>query len=219
MRQWLHWRFVVPRLLAVAVAMLAAQYILGVVARSVAIQAGEAAIGRRVEVGHARVSLSGRQVVLDGLRVTDGRGLQNLFEADRCELKFATGPALHKKAVVESGRISGLRFDELAEAAGELKIGPKVATASAWFKSDAELAARKWLARLNGQFTLDAVKDFDSVTRTEAFCADWSKRTARLASRLQEFDSRAAALQEAIESAEANPLRNDKLLADLRKKV
>ena len=36
---------------------------------------------------------------------------------------------------------------------------------------------------------------------------------------LQDLDSRAAELQKAIESAEANPLRNEKLLEDLRKKA
>ena len=80
-------------------------------------------------------------------------------------------------------------------------------------------AAQKWLERLNGQFTFEAVKEFGSVVRTEAFCANWSKQSAGLESRLQELDNRAAELQRAIEAAEANPLRNDKLLEDLRKKV
>ena len=220
MRRWLHWQFVVPRVLTLVVAVLAVQYVLGIVARSIAIQAGEAASGVRVDVGHARVSLGDRRVVFAGLRVVNERKpSQNVLEADRIELKFAAVPALHKQAVVESGRISGLRFSGFADQAGDAKSAAKVGASSELFKSDADLAARKWLDRLNGQFTLDAVKDFDSVARTETFCTNWSKQSAVLESRLQEVDGRAAELQQAIETAEANPLRNDKLLEELRKKV
>lgn len=220
MRRWLDWQFALPRVMALVVALLAVQYVLGIVARSVAIQAGEAAMGAGFKVGHARVSLVDRRVVFDGLRVANERQPSvNVLEADRCELKFAVAPALQKQVVVESGRISGLRFNGFATAAGEPKSAANVAVSNELFKSNVDQAARKWLERLNGQFTLDAVKDFDSVARTETFCANWSKQSAGLESRLQQLDGRAAELQLAIEAAEANPLRNDKLLEELRKKV
>ena len=220
MRRWLEWQFVMPRVLALVVVLLAVQYVLGVVARSIAIQAGEATTGTCFKVGHARVSLVDRSVVFDGLRVVDeSQPSENVLEADRCELKFATGPALHKQVVVERGRISGLRLNGVADATSDSKCMAEAPESGEWFKKDTDLAARKWLERLNGQFTLDAVKDFASVTRTEKFCTNWSKRSAGLDSRLQDLDGRAAELQQAVETAEANPLRNDKLLEDLRKKV
>ena len=108
--------------MALVVALLAVQYVLGIVARSIAIQAGEAAAGARVEVGHARVSLVDRRVVFDGLRVVNERQpSENVLEADRCELKFAAAPALHKQAIVEGGRISGLRFNGFTGAASDAK--------------------------------------------------------------------------------------------------
>ena len=55
------------------------------------------------------------------------------------------------------------------------RVPQTVRRSNEWFKTDVDLAARKWLDRLNGQFTLDAVKDFDSVARTETFCSNWSK--------------------------------------------
>jgi uncharacterized protein (TIGR03545 family) len=220
MKKWLHWQFVLPRALALVVAVLAAQYVLGTVARSIAIQAAEAAVGAHTSVGHARVSLLSRSVVFDGLRIVSGqKSSTNVLEADQCELTFSANSALHRQAVVESGHISGLRFNGFTDAAGGSKIVANKAGSVEWFKSDVDLAAQKWLERLNGQFTFDAVKELDSVVRTEAFCAGWSKQSAGLESRLQELDRRAADLQQAIEIAEANPLRNDKLLEDLRKKV
>ena len=86
MRRWLHWQFVMPRLLVLVVAILAAQYMLGVVARSMAIHAGEAAVGARVDVGHARVSLLDRQVVFADLRVVNGHR-QSESVLDQCAHK------------------------------------------------------------------------------------------------------------------------------------
>jgi uncharacterized protein (TIGR03545 family) len=214
MTKWLQWQFLVPRALTLVVALLAAQYVLGLVARSIAIQASEAAVGAVVEVGHARVSLTDRCVVFDGLCIKDSkRSSANILEADRCELKFAAAPVLHKQAVVESGRISGLRFNSFANPAANAKASNE------WFNSDVDLAARKWLERLNGQFTLDAVNEFDSVARTDTFCSNWSKCSAGLESNLKDLDGRAAELQKAVELAEGNPLRNEKLLEELRKKA
>jgi uncharacterized protein (TIGR03545 family) len=219
MKRRLQWQFVVPRVLTLVVTLLAVQYVLGVVARSIAIQAGEAATGAGFKVGHARVSLVNQRVVFDDIRLAnEHQPSKNVLEADRCELKFETGPALNKRVVVESGRISGLRFDGIAGATSD-SSHTNEATSGIWFKKDADLAARQWLQRLNGQFTFDAVKNFDSVARTEKFCTNWSKQSAGLDSRLQELDGRAAELQNAVETAEANPLRNDKLLEDLRGKA
>jgi len=219
MRRWLDWQFALPRVMAIAVALLGVQYVLGVVARSVAIQAGEEAMGPGFTVGHARVSPLDRRVVFDGLRVVNERHpSENVLAADRCELKFAATPVLHKQVVVEEGRISGLRFNGFKGAARDAKSAAKAGASSEFLKSDTDLAARKWLDRLNGQFTLDAVKDFDSVTRTETFCSNWSKCSAELESNLKDLDGRAAELQKAIELAEANPLRNDKLLEELGKR-
>jgi uncharacterized protein (TIGR03545 family) len=220
MRRWLDWKFALPRVMTIVVALMGVQYVLGVVARSVAIQAGEDAMGPGFTVSHARVSPLDRRVVFDGLRVVNERHpSENILQADRCELKFAATPVLHKQVVVEEGRISGLRFNGFKSAARDAKSAAKVGPSSELIKADTDLAARKWLDRLNGQFTLDAVKDFDSVTRTETFCSNWSKCSAELESNLKGLDSRAAELQMAVELAEANPLRNDKLLEELRKKA
>src|SRR5262245_60775944 len=195
MKRWLHWQFVVPRLLAVVVGLMAVQYVLGLVVRSAAIQAIADATQARVGVGHARVLMSDRTVVFEGLHV-------GALQADRCELKFAAGPALHKQLDIESGQISGIRFGAPSQANCDAKRAPKDNAVQDWFKPEADQAAKKWLERLNGQLSLDAVKGFDSVARTEAFCANWSKCSAGLESRLKQMDGRTAELQKSIESAQ-----------------
>jgi hypothetical protein len=156
--------------------------------------------------------MSERTVVFEGLHI-------GALQADRCELKFAAGPALHKQLDIESGQISGIRFGAPSQANSEAKRALRDTCVQDCFKPDADQAARKWLERLNGQLSLDAVKGFDSVARTEAFCANWSRCSAGLESRLKQMDGRTAELQKAIEAAEGNPLRNDKLLVELRERV
>ncbi len=220
MKKWLCWQFVLPRAVAVVVTMLAAQYVLGIVARSIAIQSGEALTGGQIEVDHARVSLGAKKVVLSGIRVAaSAKSSKSVLEADRCELTFSADRALHKQAVIESGRVSGLRFNGFDETTNAAATATADSNAVGWFKRDVDAAAQKWLERLNSQLTLDAVDDFASVTRAETFCANWSKQSPDLESRLQELDTRAAELQQSIETAEANPLRNEKALQDLRQKM
>lgn len=212
MKRWLDWQFVVPRLLAVVVGLMAVQYLFGLVVRSAAIQAIADATQAPVGIGHARVLMSERTVVFEGLHV-------GTLQADRCELKFATRPALHKQVDIESGQISGIRFGASRQANCEANRAPKENVAQDWFKPGADQAAKNWLERLNGQLSLDAVKGFDSVARTETFSANWSQCSAGLESQLKQMDGRTAELQRSIEAAEGNPLRNGKLLVELREKV
>src|SRR4051812_16095803 len=101
MRRWLHWQILVPRVLLVLVGLLGAQYVLGIVARSACVRSGERLFGVPVEVGHARVSVLSRQVVLTDVRLADPKeSWKSIIQADRCELNFAAGSLLHKEAVV-----------------------------------------------------------------------------------------------------------------------
>jgi uncharacterized protein (TIGR03545 family) len=220
-RRWLHWQFVLPRVLLVVVALLATQYVLGIVVRSMAVRSAERALGARVEIGHARVSLADRQLVFNDVRITNGHHhFGGILQADRCVLNIDVAPLAHKRLVVESGQVGGLRFGAAEDGAVDSTDRESAAARpNAWFKDDADLAARQWLDSLNEQFGCDLVKQLDSVERTDAFCAKWSQQSAALKSRLQEWDARATKLQEAIETAQANPLRNEKLLKDLRTKV
>jgi uncharacterized protein (TIGR03545 family) len=115
---------------------------------------------------------------------------------------------LRKQAVVKTGRVSGLRLGTLSDAASPTgRI--------TWSNGKSDDVAREWLNRLNEQLTFERVQQFESVQRTEAFCASWAKQLAELDSRLQALDDRAVKLQKAIEAAQTNPLRNDKLLVEL----
>ena len=111
MRHTLCWQVIVPRLLFVVVVLLAAQFTLGRVVRRMTTGWLEAAAHKRVDLAHARVSLLRRELTLNDLPFEQGgEPLQSLLEVDRCELKFAVGSLLYKKATFEPLTLSGVRF-------------------------------------------------------------------------------------------------------------
>lgn len=218
MNRLFRWQILVPPLLLVTVALLAVQYVFGLAARSIAVRSGEAAVGAQVEVAHARVSLLDRQLVLGDLRFADPRQpLQNLVEADRCELNFAAEALFRKQALVERGTITGLRFGTPRDTSGALvdaSPGPPRPSPN-WFSDGAAELGREWFARLDERFQGDLVNQLASVERTKELCARWPEQSAALQRRAEELQRRATQLQASLRAAQSNPLRHVDVLSSL----
>ncbi len=209
------WQFWLPRLMLVAVVLLAVQYGLGVFVRSKVIHLGEAAIGARVEVAHARVSIVNRQVVLRDLRVADPRQpLQNLVEADRCELDVAAGPLLHKRTIIERGSITGLRFATPRNESGALADAQPAEGARSiqWWNDATNQQTDEWLEHLDRRFDPKRINQFEAIKRTAGLCDRVPQQTAALDKRVQELTRRAEELQAKVNRALANPLRHAEFL-------
>jgi uncharacterized protein (TIGR03545 family) len=216
MRLSLRWQLVVPRLLLVAVGLLAAQYALGLAARWYAAGIGTSALATRFEVGAARVSPMDRQVVLGALRLADPhRPTKNLFEAERCELNVAVAPLLQKRVVIDRGRVTGLRLGDPKSDPAEAGNLPAGAPCATWLTKDADHSAREWLAQLSRQFQRPPIERFESFARSEALSARWPGQCAALFQRAAELKRRAAQLQQATDAAETNPLRHAEFFAAL----
>jgi uncharacterized protein (TIGR03545 family) len=211
------WQIWTPRLLFVGMALLGVQFVLGLVVRSAAIRSSEAALGTGVEIGGSRVSLWDQKVTLNDLRIADPHCSANtLLEADRCELEYAARLLLQKQAIVTRGRISGLRFSAFA---GGESIAESAAAQSApaiqWFRDDSAALTSQWLAHLAERFRQNRPDQLESMQRAEAFCETWSARSAALEARGIELNERMVNLQKAVEAARVNPLRGDKVMAEL----
>jgi uncharacterized protein (TIGR03545 family) len=222
MRRSPRWQTWTIRLLIAGVVALAAQFGLDVAVRSFAVRSGKAVFRADVEVGHSHLSLLKRRVVLDGLQVANPYNLaSNLLEADRCELELATQPLLFEQVVVNRGRLSGLRFaafdDSAAEANGDRAASSNVA--AGWFHDDADAAASAWFSHLSERLNQDVSGQFESVQKTEAFCASWAEQSASLEARGADLNREAATLQQGCEAAQANPLRGGTFLSDLPQKL
>jgi uncharacterized protein (TIGR03545 family) len=213
------WQIVVPRLLLVVVVILAAQYSLGRIARWFVAGSLESAAHAPVELAHARVSLLNRQLVLGELRLLNmGSEAQKLVEFDSCCLDFATVPLLYKRAIVERGTVSGLRFGT-ACTAGAGKSRALSASMPQWFHQDASDQARRWLQNLDEQFERELLGQFESVRQTDELCARWPKQVGALDQRVRELKRRASEMQQSVRAAQINPLRHVTYLARLPDEV
>ena len=217
----LRWQIWVPRMLLVGVVLLAAQYVLGLAARSIAIRSGKAVVGADVAIKSSRVSLLNRQVVLNDLRIASPRNpAENVLEADCCELEIAPQPLLQKQTVVNRGRLSGLRIVAFGKVTAVRDIGTTEATSPTnWFQNSADVVAGQWFAHLAERLKQDSTGRLESVQRTAAYCASWSGQSAALEARGQDLNEQATKLRHDAAAAEANPLRNDKSLGDLPQQI
>jgi uncharacterized protein (TIGR03545 family) len=205
MKHTLSWQIVVPRLLLLAVTLLAAQYTVSRIARSIAVGSLQSATRAQVEANHAQVSLFDRQLVLGDLQFSSrNRPAQPVLQIDRCALDFAMTPFLYKQTIVERGLASGVRFD-LPRSAASAKNN---SAALRWTGDDSSEKARQWLATLNRRFEQELLSQFTCVARAEELCARWPAEAARLDERVQNLYRRAMDLQKAIGAARQNPLRN-----------
>lgn len=211
MRRLLRWQFVLPRLLMVVVVLLAVQYVLCLMARSRTVQTIEAALGTRAEVGTARVSFIDGQVILGNLCVANPRRpMQNLFEAERCDLVFDTSTFLRRRTLVGRGEVTGLRFGTPRTASGARSDAPNLPSSSGnWFAEDHAQLTDAWLHELGDRFQRPRVEEFESVRRTEELLADWPSRFAAIERRVSDLQERADELRERAAAADENPLRGE----------
>jgi uncharacterized protein (TIGR03545 family) len=201
----LQWQTAVPRLLMVVIALLAAQYGLGRLVRSVIPRSSKAITGSPLEVSHARVAMLGRQVVLSHLRFEDPQAAaQNWVEADHVVLDVATKPLLYKQAVIDRGTVSGLRFGS-SSASGDRQPTRATLMVNEW----AERRTKEWLARINEQFGKNWASQFKSVRLADELCAEWPERSAQIESQVQALKARATEIQQRAEAAHSNPLRHE----------
>ncbi len=220
--RWTDWQFVVPRLLLAIVVLLAAQYGLGVAMRTSLERWGKSALGGKVNIEHARVSIIERQVVLSGISVADPREpSQNFIEADRCLLSLQAAAALHKQAIIESGEITGLRFGSPRKADGMAAevINDSNAKTNTWFRDEADKAAANWLDQVGLQFRPGRIEKFPSVKLTEDLLTRSSLECASLRERMQDLKRRSGELQQQVQDAQANRLRHAKFLDSMPEKM
>jgi uncharacterized protein (TIGR03545 family) len=199
------WQTAVPRLLMVAVALLAAQYGLGRLVRSVIPRSSKAITGTALDVNHARVAMLGRQVVLSDLRFQNPQApAQNWIEADHVVLDVATKPLLYKQAVIDRGTVSGLRFGS-SGASGDRQPKRLTLMVNEW----ADRRTKDWLSRVNEQYGTNWARQFKSVRLADELCAQWPERSAQIERQVQALGARAAEMQQRAEAAQSNPLRHE----------
>jgi len=202
--------------------LLAAQYGLGIIAKRIALQIGATTVCASVDVDHVCVSLLDRHVTLGNLRVIDPNDSKRcLLQVERCDLKLAAEALLHKRAVIENGKITGLQIDALTGMGGK-NVSTSAVTSprdTNWFGDEHDQVALQWLNQLHQQFDQDFLDKLASVRQCDALCARWHAHRETFTERATELDDRTLELQDAIKTAQANRLRHTGFIDDVPQKV
>lgn len=215
-RRNLWWRFA-----GLAALFFVVQYSLGQYVRRSVIRSGEATFGAKVDVGRCRVSLVSGRALLRDLRIANPRSpLQNLVEADACELSFDRNALLHKRTVVRDGKIRGLAFGTSRRDSGELPDDNR--DAPSWddpVDSKMGCVADDWLEQFEGLVEEDVADQLVSVRLADELLAGWPDKYAALRDRIQELHRRTSEFQSQVEYAQANPVRHAEFLEGLAEQI
>ncbi|MCJ7499582.1 TIGR03545 family protein [bacterium] len=119
MKRWIRPQGIVVFFLLVA-ALAALSFIFSgtIVKRSIE-KAGTAVAGARVDVGHARLSLSPLGLILTDLQVTNAlRPMENTVQVDRIAFNMDSGALLRRKVLVEEMALEGMAFNTPRKSSG-----------------------------------------------------------------------------------------------------
>ncbi len=207
--------YVVPRLIALALVYLLVEVGSGYLLRWSVESGGSAAIGAKVDLAGARVSLLDTQLRLDGLAITNPSSpMRNLAEVARIDADLHTAALLRGKVVVNYGVVSGLKFDTDRATSGALPdTNHETGSEPSWLSRQAHSAATWWFEELEERLENDLHSQLRSVALAKELEAKWKTRREHLEQQIREFHGEAQRLEEAWKTAKKNPLRHGEFLA------
>lgn len=210
--------YLIPRLVLLVMLYCALEYGTGWGLRYAVVAGGQAAVGAKVELDEAVVSVFEARATLTGLQVTNPkRPLENLVEAEKIELDFESDSLLRRKAIAKHGVVRGLKFNTPRATSGALEpVNDALeGKASAWL-GGATLAvgqaADKWLDSIETKFSGD-YEELESVQLARALSQRWPTRFDTLSADAKSLQAEVETLREQAKEARSNPLRGADFLA------
>ncbi len=210
--------YLIPRLVLLVVLYCALEYGTGWGLRYAVVAGGQSAVGAKVELDEAVVSVLEARAILTGLRVTNPkRPMENVVEAERIELDFESDSLLRRKAIASHGVVRGLKFNTPRETSGALDpLEERLdAEAPAWLggaKQAVGQAADKWLDDIEAKFAGD-YEEFESVKLARSLSQRWPARFDTLSADAKSLQAEVETLREQAKEARSNPLRGAEFLA------
>jgi uncharacterized protein (TIGR03545 family) len=213
--------YIVPRLVVLVLVYLLAEVGCGYLLRWGIVAGGSAAVGAKVDVADARVSLIETQLLVSKLEVTNPKSpLKNLAKVERLEIDLDTAALLRKKLVINYGALTGLEFDTDRETSGALPDSTKSEDhAPSWIGQQARSVAEHWFADLEARFQQDLRTQLQSVALAEELAAKWPQKYSALEASVRSLKQRAKQLETEYETARKNPLRHGEFLAQVPREV
>jgi uncharacterized protein (TIGR03545 family) len=221
--RWIRWKYVLPRLVALAAVAGAVRYGLDPALKWAAITGGEAALGAKVEIAELSTELRRGQLHVKGLAATNpSKPLRNLVEAESLDLQLDAGALLRKRFVVRDGWARGLKFDSTRTASGALPDQPPASeedAAPAWYAPLAAAAIEQgsaWLGNVGTQVQDDLMAELKSPQLADELEQRWPATLQELERRADALQVQGKQLERDFKEVKSNPLRHVDRLPQLQ---
>lgn len=206
----IRWRFLVTRLLIVAVVFVLILIGLKPVAHYVTVTSLQKATGAKVDIGDTSVGFFPPKITYRDFRVADPRGdkeYQDAFRADRIELEIDGNELMLRRWVASSGSITGIQIGAQRDESGHLA---QTEPESQSDKSSGPGMLSQMLGGLSDELSDKAkeiTSELETVKQSKAIRSRWEKEYKDLAARAKELEQRVRDIRDSSKRID-NPLRD-----------
>lgn len=211
----IRWSYLWPRLLVVAVLVLAYWFGLNPLVRWAVIRAGQSITAAKVDIESARVSLARGQVTLFGLQVADPKNpMKNLLAVGQVTLDLQPSALLRGKLIVEEAQASGLRLQSDRDTSGALPAEnrqfslPGKELLRAGGRELADLG-RQWMEHVAAGLREDLTREVEqlqSVRMAGQLAERWPRQWQDLETRIEGLRARIDRARDGFDRPPANPI-------------
>lgn len=221
----LRWRYVVPRAGVVLAIVLSVRYGLDPLLKYAIVAGGEAALGAKVEIASLSTSLLDGQIVVEGFAAANPqKPMRNVAEAEHMHLNIDFAALTHKRLIVKSGLVRGIKFDSERTTSGALEVveadptdnGPSLLDPLA---EAASASAAEWFNGLQGRVEEDLESKLSTLRVLDEAEQRWKQQYEELKTRADALQARGKKIETEFREVKKNPLRGLPQLEALQKEL
>jgi uncharacterized protein (TIGR03545 family) len=219
------WQYVVPRAFVALAIVLTVRYGLDPLLKYALVAGGEAALGAKVEIVELSTSLLDGQIVVKGLAAANPqKPMRNLIEAEHMHLNVDLAALTHKRLIVKSGLVRGIKFDSERTTSGALAVveaspaddGPSMLDPLA---AAASASATEWFTGLQGRVEEDLEAKLSTLRVLREAEDRWKQQYEGLKSRADALQAQGKRIETEFREVKKNPLRGLTQLEALQKEL
>ncbi len=206
----IRWRYLITRLIVIAVILMLIRLGLGPVASYVTVQGMQEATGAKVEIESTHVGLFPPRIEYTDFRVADPRGgkeMRDAFRAEKMDFVLDAKSLLHRRWVARDGRITGLQIDARREESGHLAHVDSSSSESTSQSSGMLGGFIKGATDQLGDHAEEVVGGMETVRRSKEIKQRWQREYDELVVRARDLEGRIRKIRDTARGID-NPLRD-----------
>ena len=203
------WSYIVPRLIIMLAICLFFRYGSNPLIKYVLTSSAQSTIGAKVEIGEVRSSLVKGDFYLADLQIADPRNpSRNLIEAKHALLIADRDALLHRKYVIDEGRISGMQFRTERRTDGSLpESEANYEAKKSEIAEQLQRVGEQWLDGFLKRTEAELRNEFETVRVTEDLMRRWPEEYRQINADVVQWEAKLENLQRIYDELRVNPLR------------